>query len=125
MLFLDGVYLTAGRRLRFVPLPAPTPAALQGLLERIVHRVGRHLERRGLLVRDAESAYLQWDDERASPLDDLLGLVHPCTSSPASKTLTSSRRSSPTSSAALRPALHRTPRARRRPRRVANRRSIC
>jgi len=35
--------------------------------------VGRHLERRGLLVRDAESAYLQWEDERSSPLDDLLG----------------------------------------------------
>ena len=41
--------------------PAPTPAGLQALLERIAHRVGRHLERRGLLVRDAESAYLQWD----------------------------------------------------------------
>ena len=43
MLFLDGGYLTASRRLRFV------------------------------LVRDAESAYLQWDEARASPLDELLG----------------------------------------------------
>jgi len=76
MLFLDGVYLTAGRRLRFVPLPAPTPAALQALLERIAHRVGRHLERRGLLVRDAESAYLHWEDERVSPLDDGSAGVH-------------------------------------------------
>jgi hypothetical protein len=73
MLFLDGVYATAGRRLRFVPLPAATPAALQGLLERITHRVGRHLERRGLLLRDADSAYLQWDEEGARPLDELHG----------------------------------------------------
>ena len=73
MLFLDGVYDTGGRRPHFVPLPAPTPAALQELLERITHRVARHLERRGLLVRDAESTYLQWDDEDARPLDELLG----------------------------------------------------
>lgn len=74
MLFLDGVYVTgSNRRLRFVPLPAPTPAALQGLLERIAQRVGRHLERRGVLVRDAESTYLQWDEARDSPLDELLG----------------------------------------------------
>ena len=73
MLFLDGVYDTSGRRLRFVPLPAPMPAALQELLARIVRRVGHHLERRGLLVRDAESAYLQWDDGDNRPLDELLG----------------------------------------------------
>jgi len=52
---------------------APTPAALQGLLERISHRVGHHLERRGLLVRDAEQSYLQWEEARGSPLDELLG----------------------------------------------------
>ena len=66
MLFLAGVYETSGRRPHFVPLPAPTPTGLQVLLERITHRVGRHLEHRGLLVRDAESTYLQWDDEDAS-----------------------------------------------------------
>jgi len=49
------VYDTAGQRLHFVPLPAPTPAALQWLLERITRRVDRHLERRELLVRNAES----------------------------------------------------------------------
>ena len=52
---------------------APTPAALTRLLEPIAHRVGRHLERRGLLVRDCEQSYLQWDPEFASPLDELLG----------------------------------------------------
>ena len=71
MLFLDGVYDTAGRRPHFVPLAAPSAAGLQALLERITHRVGRHLERRGLLVRDAESAYLQWDGGDARPLDEL------------------------------------------------------
>jgi hypothetical protein len=73
MLFLDGVYGTGGPRPRFIPLPSPTPAVLQALWERITHRVGRHLECRGLLVRDAESAHLQWDDEDARPLDELLG----------------------------------------------------
>jgi len=33
-------------------------------------RVDRHLERRELLVR---TPYLQWDDEDAMPLDELLG----------------------------------------------------
>jgi hypothetical protein len=40
MLFLDGVYDTAGQRPHFVPLPAPTPATLQELLARITYRVG-------------------------------------------------------------------------------------
>ena len=72
ILFLDGVYATETRP-RFVPLPAPAVTDLQTLIERISERVGRHLERRGLLVRDAENAYLEWDGEEASPLDDLAG----------------------------------------------------
>jgi hypothetical protein len=43
------------------------------LVQRIASRVGRHLERRGLLVRDAENAWLDWDGEEVSPLDDLAG----------------------------------------------------
>ena len=35
--------------------------------------MARYLERQGLLVRDAENAYLEWDGEEASPLDDLVG----------------------------------------------------
>ena len=74
MLVLDGVYITNTRKHpRFVPVPAPTATDLQTLIERISERVGRHLERQGLLVRDAENAYLEWDAEQASPLDDLVG----------------------------------------------------
>ena len=74
MLVLDGVYVTnTSKRPHFVPVPAPTVTDLQTLIERISERVGRHLERGGLLVRDAENAYLAWDDEEASPLDDLAG----------------------------------------------------
>ena len=74
ILFLDGVYVTNTRkRPHFVPVPAPTVTDLQTLIERISERVGRHLERRGLLVRDAENAYLEWDGDEASPMDDLVG----------------------------------------------------
>ena len=46
---------------------------MAALVQQISERVGRHLERRGLLVRDAESAWLEFDAEQASPLDDLAG----------------------------------------------------
>jgi len=73
-LVLDGVYIgQATDRLRFVPVAAPTLAELTRLIEQISQRVGRHLERRGLLVRDADNAYLDLDPETASPLDDLAG----------------------------------------------------
>ena len=74
VLILDGVYVTlpAGRH-RFVRVEAPTAAELPRLIAQISQRVGRHLERRGLLVRDAENAYLEWDSDEASPLDDLAG----------------------------------------------------
>jgi len=74
MLMLDGVYITqVNDRLRFVPVAAPTFAELTRLIEQISQRVGRHLERLGLLVRDTENAYLQWNGEPASLLDDLAG----------------------------------------------------
>jgi hypothetical protein len=38
---------------------APTTSELQGLVQQISERLGRHLERRGLLVRDAQSSYLE------------------------------------------------------------------
>lgn len=74
MLILDGVYVRRSNGgVRFVPVSAPTSSELQWLVERIGHRIGRHLERRGLLVRDAQKAYLDWDGEQASALDDLAG----------------------------------------------------
>jgi hypothetical protein len=74
ILVLDGVYVAdrTGRP-RFRSVPSPTSAELTALLERIVERVGRHLERRGLLERDEEQAWLSEDGGEASPLDGLLG----------------------------------------------------
>ena len=72
MIFLDGVYdLRRGGRPRFVAVPAPTAVEMAVLVQRIGARIGRHLERRGILVRDAENAWLDVDAEQISPLDDL------------------------------------------------------
>jgi len=62
MLVPDGVYWHSGRTAgnpEFIRLPSPTPALLQALVERISVRIGRQLERRGILVRDAESSHLE------------------------------------------------------------------
>ena len=60
MLFLDGVYATRpSGSPHFVRVEAPTTAELSGLVEKISEPVGRHLGRRGLLARDAESSYLE------------------------------------------------------------------
>jgi len=74
MLFLDGVYVErpdGSPRLRWVK--APTSAELTRLAHRIAQRVGRFLERQGLLERDAENSYLVGDELEAGPLDPLLG----------------------------------------------------
>jgi ribosomal protein S27E len=74
MLLLDGVYAADRQgRPRFVSVPAPTPVELTALLERIVARVGHHLERRGLLERAEEQAWLSGEEGEAGPLDGLLG----------------------------------------------------
>jgi len=59
MLFLDGVYLEGpDGALTFRWVKAPTSAELTALVGRIAERVGRFLERQGLLERDAENASL-------------------------------------------------------------------
>ena len=52
MLFLDGVYVPGTDTLTFRRVKAPSRAELDALIKRISHRVGRYLERAGLLVRD-------------------------------------------------------------------------
>ena len=63
MLFLDGVYevLSDGSRLRFQWVREPTSAQLTQLAHTIARRVGRLLEREGLLERDTE--HLNFDSE--------------------------------------------------------------
>jgi hypothetical protein len=78
MLFLDGVYIdsTDRSRTRFRWVKAPTSDELTQLTHTIAQRVGRHLERQGLLVRDTGHSYLTaegLDDDPDSPLHQLLG----------------------------------------------------
>ena len=75
VLFLDGVYVDSakGSSTRFRWVKAPTSAELTNLTHTIAHRVGRFLERQGLLERDAENSYLAGDAVEGAPLDQLLG----------------------------------------------------
>ena len=73
MLLLDGAYQTVGADAPvFRPVVVPESSDLQELVEQIAGRIGRALERRGLVERDLENAWLATDTE-AGPLDDLLG----------------------------------------------------
>jgi hypothetical protein len=74
LLVLDGVYRREGEgQLRFVPLPAPSSEELQALVQRIAERIGRSLERSGLITRDIENAYLAFDPTEEAPINSLLG----------------------------------------------------
>jgi hypothetical protein len=72
MLFLDGVSVTTGERLTHRRVPPPSVAALEKLVHGIIQRVGRALERQGLLVRDVENSFLTLDRTAISGFDDLL-----------------------------------------------------
>ncbi len=74
MLFLDGVYVDhPDGTARFRWVKAPTSEELTRLAHTIAHRVGRFLERQGLLERDAESSYLASDAVDDDPMNQLLG----------------------------------------------------
>ena len=63
MLLLDGVYVErADGTLRFRRVGAPTAAELEALTDTLARRIGRLLERRGLVERDAENAWLAGDE---------------------------------------------------------------
>jgi len=47
---------------RFRWVKAPTTAELSQLTHTIAYRVGRYLDRQGLLVRDVEQSYLALDE---------------------------------------------------------------
>ena len=57
MLIPDGVYVS-GSPPYLRKVSAPSVSELHGLLQKISARVGRHLERVGLLVRDMDTSYL-------------------------------------------------------------------
>ena len=78
ILFLDGVYIdgTHGSGTRFHPIKAPTSDELTQLTHTIARRIARYLERQGLLVRDAEVAWLSSSaggEEDEAAIHHLLG----------------------------------------------------
>ncbi len=58
MIVLDGAYSFDGDTPRFHDVGAPTTAAMQTLLDRIIRRTIAQLERDGVLIQDAEQPYL-------------------------------------------------------------------
>ena len=74
MLFLDGIYVDgANGSSRFRWVKAPTSAELAQLAHTIAQRIGRFLERQGLLERDVENSYLASDAVDEDPMTQLLG----------------------------------------------------
>jgi len=74
MLFIDGVYVDGPHSLaRFRWVKAPTTEQLTQLAHTIAYRVGRYLERQGLLERDAENRYLAGEAVDDDPMTQLLG----------------------------------------------------
>ena len=57
----------------FVPVPSPSTEELNALVQRIAERIGRSLERSGLITRDIENAYLAFDPGEEPPIHGLLG----------------------------------------------------
>ena len=72
-LVLDGAYLVGTEPPVFRRIEPPRQEELQALVERLAERIGRTLERQGVLARDAENSYLELDPEPGGPLDDLIG----------------------------------------------------
>ena len=82
----DGVYCrdAADERPRFVPVSAPGTDELTALVRTIAERVGRSLERAGLLTRDLENAYLAFDPTEEAPINGLIGhsITYPVATGP-------------------------------------------
>ncbi|MCE2948453.1 MAG: transposase [bacterium] len=78
MLFVDGVYVTDGRGAPvFRAVRSPGAGELQALVQQMAERIGRLLEKRGLIERDAQSAWLSGEPVQAGlrtgSLDELIG----------------------------------------------------
>ena len=70
MIFLDGVYVDRGVKLnRFAWIKAPSKAKRLLLTHIITLRIGRHLERLWLLVRDAGHSYLSMNESEEDPMN--------------------------------------------------------
>jgi hypothetical protein len=76
MLVLDGAYLVDTEPPVFRRIAPPSEVELQALVEQLAERIGRALERQGVLARDTENSYLELAPEAGGPMGDLLG--HSC-----------------------------------------------
>ena len=65
MLVLDGVFVAAYGKQRFREVAAPDSQTLQALLERIIARLLKSLERDGLFIRDLEQPWLDLETRDA------------------------------------------------------------
>jgi hypothetical protein len=63
MLALGWAYLADTEPPVFRRMAPPREAELQALVERLAERVGRSLERQGLLVRNTENGFLEFGPE--------------------------------------------------------------
>ncbi len=73
MVALDGAYVADTEPPVFRRIAPPREAELQALVERLAERVGRSLERQGLLVRDTENDFLEFGPAAGGAMDDLIG----------------------------------------------------
>ena len=74
MIFVDGVNPSDGADPPvFRHVATSGTAELQALMKQIAERIGRMLEKRGLIERDSENAWLSSDPSLAGSLDDLIG----------------------------------------------------
>jgi ribosomal protein S27E len=75
MLFLDGVYVVErpDGSLRFPLGEGPEQRRADPTGADLARRIGRFLERQGLLERDAENSYLAGDGLEAGPMEQLIG----------------------------------------------------
>jgi len=62
MLFLDGAYLSGTQPPVFRCIGGPSAKELEALLARIAERIGRELERNGLLVDLVDVRFLLYGD---------------------------------------------------------------
>lgn len=54
-----------------MPVPAPSPAELEGMVQTIAEGIGRSLKCSGLITRDIENAYLAFDPSEEAPINSL------------------------------------------------------
>ena len=73
MLVLEGAYLVSTEPPAFRRIAPPREAVLQALVERLAERIGRALERQGVLVRETDSSFLAFDPATGGPMADLIG----------------------------------------------------